>query len=132
MAVQTVQTEIISAVSELAGINCIGRLSPGVDAAIQFAGGAVKKRYLDGSRVNVMRLLVLAKSTDQRQLSDDINGICNTLERVKRYKGNGWDIRRISIGTPPSPGAYNETGGEWVYTCVLETEYFYDERNRKL
>ena len=127
----TVQTEIINAVSELAGIDSIGRLSPAVDCAVQFAGGTNKKRYLDGSGVNIMRLLVLAKSKNQMQLSDDINEICGVLEKVRRYKGNGWEIRRIDVGTPPAPKAYSESGGEWVYSCILSVEYYYNEKEKK-
>ena len=127
----TVQTEIINAVSELAGIDSIGRLSPVVDCAVQFAGGTHKKRYLDGSGVNIMRLLVLAKSKNQMQLSDDINEICGVLEKVRRYKGNGWEIRRIEVGTPPAPKAYSESGGEWVYSCILSVEYYYNEKEKK-
>ena len=127
----TVQTEIINAVSELAGIDSIGRLSPAVDCTVQFAGGTHKKRYLDGSGVNIMRLLVLAKSKNQMQLSDDINEICSVLEKVRRHKGNGWEIRRIEVGSPPAPKGYNESGGEWVYSCVLSVEYYYNEKEKK-
>lgn len=127
----TAQTEIIDAVSELAGINNIGLLSPAHDYAVQFAGGTTKKRYLDGSGIKIMRLLVLAKSKDQLQLSDSINGICGTLEKVRRHKGNGWEIRRIEVGTPPAPKGYNESGGEWIYSCVLSVEYYYNEKEKK-
>jgi len=121
----TIQTDIINAVTELAEVDVIGQISEAVSCSMQFAGGSSVKKYLDGSGINTLRILCLGRSSDQAALSDRLNGICNTLCKVRRHKGEGWEIRRISVGTPPAPKGYIEDG-VWVYSCILTVEYFYN------
>lgn len=124
------QVEIIDMLSDIAGIEKIGLLSPAVDFAMNFAGGKPIKPYLDGSALMNMNVQISGKGTDQMAVANRLCDICDTLTR-KNFrtfpKTEEWEIRRITVGTPPAPKGLSE-GGIWFYACVLSINYFYRPR----
>lgn len=124
------QVEIIDMLSDTAGIKNIGLLSPDVDFAMNFAGGKPVKSYLDGSALMNMNVQVSGKGIDQMAVASRLCEICDTLTR-KNFrtfpKTDEWEIRRVTVGTPPAPKGKSEDG-TWFYACVLSINYFYKPR----
>lgn len=124
------QVEIIDMLSDIAGIEKIGLLSPTTTLAMNFAGGKPVKPYLDGSALMNMNVQISGNGTDQMAVASRLCDICDTLTR-KNFrtfpKTDEWEIRRITIGTPPAPKGLSE-GGIWFYACVLSINYFYKPR----
>lgn len=120
------QIEIIDMLTELAQVGTVGLLSPTVDIAASFAGGREIKSYLDGSALMNMNVLISAKSKDQIAVANRLCEICDTLTR-KNFrtfpKTDEWEIRRVSVGTPPSPKGKSEDA-TWFYACVLSVNYY--------
>lgn len=124
------QVEIIDMLSDAAGIKKIGLISPAVDFAMNFAGGKPIKPYLDGSALMNMNVQITGKSVDQMALASRLCEICDTLTRKnpRTYpKTEEWEIRRITVGTPPAPKGLGEDG-TWFYACVISVNYFYKPR----
>lgn len=124
------QVEIINMLTELAKVGTIGLLSPAVDIAASFAGGKEIKSYLDGSALMNMNVQISGKGTDQMVVASRLCEICDTLTR-KHFrtfpKTDEWEIRRVTVGTPPAPKGKSE-GNIWFYTCVISVNYFYKPR----
>lgn len=120
------QVEIIDMLTELAKIGTIGLLSPAVELAASFAGGKELKLYLDGSALMNMNVLISGKGTDQIAVANRLCEICDTLTR-KNFrtfpKTDEWEIRRVTVGTPPAPKGKSEDG-TWFYACVLSVNYY--------
>ena len=124
------QVEIIDMLSDTAGIGNIGLLSLAVDFAMNFAGGKPIKPYLDGSALMTMNVQISGKGTDQMEVASRLCEICDTLTR-KNFrtfpKTDEWEIRRITVGTPPAPKGLGEDG-TWFYACVISVNYFHKPR----
>lgn len=124
------QVEIINMLTELAKVGTIGLLSPAVDIAASFAGGKEIKSYLDGSALMNMNVQISGKGTDQMAVASRLCEICDTLTR-KNFrtfpKMDEWEIRRVTVGTPPAPKGKGEDG-TWFYACVISVNYFYKPR----
>lgn len=124
------QVEIIDMLSDAAGIKSIGLLSPDVDFAMNFAGGKPVKSYLDGSALMNMNVQISGKGNDQMAVASRLCEICDTLTRrhFRTFpKTDEWEIRRVTVGTPPAPKGKSEDG-TWFYACVLSINYFYKPR----
>ena len=124
------QVEIIDMLSDAAGIEKIGLLSPAVDFAMNFAGGKPVKQYLGGSALMTMNVQISGKGTDQMEVANRLGEIWDTLTRKKFRtfpKPDEWEIRRITVGTPPAPKGLGEDG-TWFYACVISVNYFYKPR----
>ncbi|MCM1024645.1 MAG: hypothetical protein NC395_11400 [Prevotella sp.] len=124
------QVEIIDMLSDTAGIDRIGLLSPAVDFAMNFAGGKAVKKYRDGSSVQTVNVQISGKGTDQMAVASRLCEICDTLARknVRAFpKTDEWEIRRVEVGTPPAPKGMSE-GGVWFYACVISVNYYYKPR----
>lgn len=123
------QVEIIETLSDIAGINKIGLLSPACDYAMSFAGGKEVKRYMDGSGLYTMNIQLQGKGADQAALAARLCEICDLLTQRKPRtfpKTDEWEIRRITVGTPPAPKGVD--GETWFYACVLSVNYYYKPR----
>ena len=124
------QVEIIDTLSDAAEINKIGLLSPAVDFAMNFAGGKTVKPYLDGSALMTMNVQISGKGTDQMAVANRLCEICDTLTR-KNFrtfpKTDEWEIRSVTVGTPPAPKGLSEDG-VWFYACVISVNYYYKPR----
>ena len=124
------QVEIIGMLSDTAGIGNIGLLSPAVDFAMNFAGGKTVKPYLDGSALMTMNVQISGKGTDQMAVASRLCDICDTLTR-KNFrtfpKTDEWEIRHVTVGTPPAPKGLGEDG-VWFYACVISVNYYYKPR----
>lgn len=120
------QVEIIDMLSDAAGIEKIGLLSPAVDFAMNFAGGKTVKPYLDGSALMTMNVQISGKGTDQMAVASRLCDICDTLAQ-KNFrtfpKTDEWEIRRVAVGTPPAPKGLGDDG-TWFYACVISVNYF--------
>ncbi|MCX4257648.1 MAG: hypothetical protein OSJ54_12100 [Oscillospiraceae bacterium] len=120
------QTEIIDMLTELANVGTVGLLSPAVDLAASFAGGKELKRYLDGSALMNMNVLISGKGDDQIAVANRLCEICDALTR-KNFrtfpKTDEWEIRRVAVGTPAAPKGKSEDG-TWFYACVLSVNYY--------
>ncbi len=120
------QTEIIDMLTELANVGTVGLLSPAVDLAASFAGGKELKRYLDGSALMNMNVLISGKGANQIAVANRLCKICDTLTR-KNFrtfpKTEEWEIRRVSVGTPAAPKGKSDDG-TWFYACVLSVNYY--------
>lgn len=124
------QIEIIDMLTELANVGTIGLLSPAVDLAMNFAGGKPVKSYLDGSALMNMNVQISGKSTDQMAVASRLCEICDTLthRHFRTFpKTDEWEIRRVTVGTPPAPKGKSEDG-TWFYACILSINYFYKPR----
>lgn len=120
------QIEIIDMLTEIAGIGSVGLLSPAVDLAAGITGGRTVRSYLDGSAVLAMNVRVSGKSTDQAAAVCRLWEVCGTLtgKNVRTYpKTDEWEIRRITVDTPPSFKELDDSG-IWFYSCVISVEYF--------
>lgn len=127
---QTVQSEIIEAIAEIAGIDSIGLLSPADGNAVSFAGGKDSRQYLDGSAFQTIDLQLRGKGRDQRRAADDLFRICEKLTRIKPGdfpKTDDWEIRRITVKNLP---ALREQSGDgtWFYECIISADYYYKLR----
>lgn len=124
------QVEIIDMLSDVAGIGNIGLLSPAVDFAMNFAGGKPIKPYLDGSALMNMNVQISGKGFDQMEIASRLCEICDTLTR-KNFrtfpKTDEWEIRHVTVGTPPAPKGLGEDG-TWFYAGVISVNYFYKPR----
>lgn len=120
------QIEIINMLTELANVETVGLLSPAVDVAASFAGGRELKRYLDGSALMNMNVLISGKGDDQIAVANHLCEICDALTR-KNFrtfpKTDEWEIRRVSVGTPAAPKGKSDDG-TWFYACVLSVNYY--------
>lgn len=120
------QIEIIDILTEIAGIGSVGLLSPDVDLAASIMGGETVSSYLDGSGTLIMDVLVSCKGTDQKVAVNRLCEICGTLtgKNVRTYpKTDKWEIRRVTVKTPPSLKELDNSG-VWFYACVISVEYF--------
>lgn len=125
-----VQVEIIDMLSDIAGIEKIGLLSPAASLAMNFAGGKTVKPYLDGSALMNMNVQISGKGVDQMAVASRLCEICDNLTRRNPRtftKTDEWEIRRITVGTPPAPKGLSEDG-IWFYACVISVNYFYKPR----
>lgn len=124
------QVEIINMLTELAKVGTIGLLSPAVDIAASFAGGKEIKSYLDGSALMNMNVQISGKGINQTTVASRLCEICDTLTR-KHFrtfpKTDDWEIRRVTVGTPPAPTGQH-ADGVWFYACVISVNYFYKPR----
>ncbi len=121
----TAQVEIINVISEIAGIEKIGSLSPDANYAITFAGGREKKRYRNGDAEVIMNLQLAGRDRDQKALVEKLCGICDRLTRMRPRefpKCEEWEIRGITVGTPPSPKGIT-TDDVWTFVCILSVVY---------
>lgn len=119
------QLAIIDAVTKLASVDRIGLLSPSAPYAAVFAGGKEVKRYLDGTGVYTLNIQFSGRGKDQVEVSETLCGICNGLSAIPAHRlpeGDGWKIRRIAVGTPPSPKGQSEDG-TWYFACIISIEY---------
>lgn len=124
------QVEIIDMLTELVNVGTIGLLSPAVDFAMNFAGGKPVKSYLDGSALMNMNVQISGKGNDQMAIASRLCEICDTLthRHFRTFpKTDEWEIRRVTVGTPPAPKGKSEDG-TWFYACVLSINYFYKPR----
>lgn len=121
------QVEIIDMLSDAAGIEKIGLLSPAAPFAMNFAGGKPIKPYLDGSALMTMNVQISGRGADQMAVASRLCEICDTITRRNPRtftKTDEWEIRRITVGTPPAPKGLSEDG-IWFYACVISVNYFY-------
>ncbi|MDE6745590.1 MAG: minor capsid protein, partial [Oscillospiraceae bacterium] len=115
------QVEIIDMLSDAAVISKIGLLSPAVDLAMNFAGGKTVKPYLDGSALMTMNVQISGKGADQMKVANRLCEICDTIthRNFRTFpKTDKWEIRRITVGTPPAPKGLDEDG-TWFYACII-------------
>ncbi len=121
----TAQVEIINVISEIAGIEKIGSLSPAANYAVTFAGGREKKRYRNGDAEVIMNLQLTGRDKDQKALVERLCGICDRLTRMRPRefsKGDEWEIRGITVGTPPSPKDVT-IDGIWTFAAIISIIY---------
>ena len=124
------QIEIINMLSDYAGINKIGLLTPGTEYAMTFAGGKTIKKYLDGTEQCTMNIQLLGKGAEQLDVASQMCQICDNLSHSnpqKFPKSEEWQMRNITIGTPPSLKGANEAG-MWFYAAVITANYYYKPR----
>ena len=124
------QVEIIDMIADAVKVDKIGLLSPAVDYAMSFAGGKETKRYRDGSGVYTMNIQLSGKGQSQEAVAEKLCSICDMLTHKNPRtfpKTDEWEIRRITVGTPPAPkGVDNDK--TWYYACVLSINYYYKPR----
>lgn len=124
------QIEIINMLSDAVKISKIGLLSPSVDYAMSFAGGKETKRYLDGSGMYTMTVQISGKGQNQEDVAETLCSVCDTLTHKNPRtfsKTDEWEIRRITVGTPPAPKGM-DADKTWYYACVLSVNYYYKPR----
>ena len=122
----SVQVEIMEELSELCGIDRIGVLSPEAPYSLSFAGGKEIKKYLNGVALQTMNVQILGRDGNQRAVAEKLGDICGKLPLIPSAglpKSEGWQIRNISVGTPPSLKGFG-TDGVYFYACVLKIDYY--------
>lgn len=118
--------EIINMLSDAAGIEKIGTLSPDVGFAVRFSGGRLIKLYRDGSALLDMNVRIEGQGQDQLKVACRLFGICDSLagRNFRTFpKTDRWELRSISAVSPPAPKELGKDG-RWFYECVVSVNYF--------
>lgn len=117
LAIESVMDEI----DKLGNFANITRGALGIDNGLscEVSPSNAQEVYLDKNAYFTITLALNGKHNDLQTLSDTLNGIMDTLTRLKTYPtGNGFDIVDISNGIMPRVIG-REQNNQWLMACDL-------------
>ena len=128
----TPQNELLELVVKTAEKNCdldseisLNELSDDNSLYAEFGTGYTETTYFDKTEVKVMPILFLCRNSDQIRCAEQLQTICQNLQRMKEYPQSElvkW--LNTTIAKEPSKIGRDEDG-KYHYSCIVNIKYYY-------
>ena len=119
------ESRILEKIIGIAEIDSIGQLPDGEGTAAELAPSSQSARYLDGSSVDVMSVLILSKYRNQQTALNRLCSICNTLTRLKTIRSENLTAYGITVATQPN--YITKEKDMWIYSCIINLSIYNKE-----
>ncbi len=128
----TPQAEFMEVLAKTAEENCaldshisLKELSAENSLYAELGSGFVDATYYDKSTVKIFPVLFLCRNADQKRCLEQLAGICNYFQRLKKYpSGESFQWLDAEIANEPSKIGRDEDG-VYHYSCILNCKLFY-------
>ena len=114
----TKQNIIFDYVTNMFGVAVLEKLSAEESFASQIATIRINSCDMNNNSNQTMSILLLGKSKNKLELSDNLFNICNKLSKRQKYQNN---VYKINIAT--SPSLVTQEGEFYIYSCIIDVSY---------
>lgn len=122
----SIKSTIATLLPELPSVSN-GRLPEAGGISAQIAPGYTEAVYMNMDARQIMPVLFLAKSADQKEAAAWLFDICNALQfQTSQASGDSWEILRTETATTPQYIGKDDAD-DWLYSAIVNIDYIIKE-----